>query len=166
MGILLGLIQRKRIKMKITDIISINKIFLNFEVTSKKILFKEISQIISKNSDLTQTAILDNLIQREKLGTTGIGDGIALPHSKIKGLKKIFSLFIRLQNPIDFSANDSKKVDIIFVIIAPDESKTDHLLALSEISKFLRINGNTEKLRKYKTKERIFKFSLIICYCF
>ena len=62
-----------------------------------------------------------------------------------------------LQNPIDFSANDSKKVDIIFVIIAPDESKTDHLLALSEISKFLRINGNTEKLRKYKTKERIFK---------
>tara|TARA_X000001036_G_C20618494_1_gene782039 strand:+ start:589 stop:1044 length:456 start_codon:yes stop_codon:yes gene_type:complete len=143
--------------MKITDIISLNKIFLNFEVTSKKILFKEISQIISKNSDLTQTSILDNLIQREKLGTTGIGDGIALPHSKIKGIKKILSLFIRLQNPIDFSANDSKKVDIIFVIIAPDESKTDHLLALSEISKFLRINGNTEKLRKYKTKERIFK---------
>ena len=95
--------------MKITDIISLNKIFLNFEVTSKKILFKEISQIISKNSDLTQTSILDNLIQREKLGTTGIGDGIALPHSKIKGIKKIFSLFIRLQNPIDFSANDSKK---------------------------------------------------------
>ena len=62
--------------MKITDIISLNKIFLNFEVTSKKILFKEISQIISKNSDLTQTSILDNLIQREKLGTTGIGDGI------------------------------------------------------------------------------------------
>ena len=143
--------------MKITDIISLNKIFLNFEVTSKKILFKEISQIISKNSDLTQTSILDNLIQREKLGTTGIGDGIALPHSKIKGIKKILSLFIRLQNPIDFSANDSKKVDIIFVIIAPNESKTDHLLALSEISKFLRINGNTEKLRKYKTKERIFK---------
>ena len=143
--------------MKITDIISLNKIFLNFEVTSKKILFKEISQIISKNSDLTQTSILDNLIQREKLGTTGIGDGIALPHSKIKGIKKILSLFIRLQNPIDFSANDSKKVDIIFVIIAPDESKTDHLLALSEISKFLRINGNKEKLRKYKTKERIFK---------
>ena len=143
--------------MKITDIISLNKIFLNFEVTSKKILFKEISQIISKNSDLTQTSILDNLIQREKLGTTGIGDGIALPHSKIKGIKKIFSLFIRLQNPIDFSAKNKKKVDIIFVIIAPDESKTDHLLALSEISKFLRISGNKEKLRRYKTKERVFK---------
>ena len=143
--------------MKITDIISLDKIFLSFEVTSKKILFKEISQIISKNSALTQTIILENLNQREKLGTTGIGDGIALPHSKIKGLKKIFSLFIRLQNPIDFSANDSKKVDIIFVIIAPEESKTDHLLALSEISKFLRIKGNIEKLRKYKTKERIFK---------
>ena len=149
--------KEKELKMKITDIISLNKIFLNFEVTSKKILFKEISQIISKNSDLTQTSILDNLIQREKLGTTGIGDGIALPHSKIKGIKKIFSLFIRLQNPIDFSANDSKKVDIIFVIIAPDESKTDHLLALSEISKFLRISGNKEKLRRYKTKERVFK---------
>ena len=95
--------------MKITDIISLDKIFLSFEVTSKKILFKEISQIISKNSALTQTTILENLNQREKLGTTGIGDGIALPHSKIKGLKKIFSLFIRLQNPIDFSANDSKR---------------------------------------------------------
>jgi len=141
--------------MKITDIISNDNIFLNFEVSSKKILFKEISQIISKTSEISQAYILDNLNHREKLGTTGIGDGIALPHSKIKGLKKIFSLFIRLQNPIDFSANDSKKVDIIFVIIAPEESKTDHLLALSEISKFLRKKGNTEKLRKYKTKEKI-----------
>ena len=143
--------------MKITDIISIDKIFLNFEVTSKKVLFKKISQIISKKSGISQTNILENLNQREKLGTTGIGDGIALPHSKIKGLKKIFSLFIKLQNPIDFSSNDSKKVDIIFVIIAPEESKTDHLLALSEISKFLRIKSNIEKIRKYNTKERIFK---------
>ena len=82
--------------MKITDIISLNKIFLNFEATSKKILFKEISQIISKNSDLTQTSILDNLIQREKLGTTGIGDGIAFNDSVFTGnINTITNLFIK-----------------------------------------------------------------------
>lgn len=143
--------------MKITDIISLNNIFIDLDVSSKKALFKEIATTIAKKSTIKQSDILDNLNKREQLGSTAIGDGIAIPHSKIKGLKKIFSLFLRLRKSIDFSASDSKKIDIIFVIIAPEESKTDHLLALSEISNFLRVKGNKEKLRKIKTTNSIYK---------
>ncbi len=143
--------------MKITDIISLDNIFIDLEVSSKKALFKEIANIIEKKSAIEQSDVLDNLNKREQLGSTAIGDGIAIPHSKIMGLKKIFSLFIRPKESIDFSAADSKKIDIIFVIIAPEESKTDHLMALSEISNFLRIKGNKEKLRKLKSIDSIFE---------
>lgn len=143
--------------MKITDIISLDNIFVDLEVSSKKALFKEIASIIEKKSAIKQSLVLDNLNKREQLGSTAIGDGIAIPHSKVKGLKKIFSLFIRLKESVDFSAADLKKIDIIFVIIAPEESKTDHLMALSEISNFLRIKGNKEKLRKLKSIDSIYE---------
>lgn len=143
--------------MKITNIITKQNIFLELEVSSKKLLFKEISIIISKKENIKTNQILESLNEREKLGSTAIGNGIAIPHTKINGLKKIFSLFIKLNKPIDFSANDSKRVDLVFVIIAPEDSTTDHLLALSEISKFLKITKNVEKLRKSKSIEKIYK---------
>ena len=110
--------------------------------------------------EIDQNEILDNLNQREKLGSTGIGNGIAIPHSKIKGIKKLFSLFLRSKSLVDFSANDSKGVDIIFVIIAPENATTEHLLALSEISKFLKVEGVIEKLRKLKTNQEIHQLLL------
>ena len=81
--------------MKITDILSKNNIFLNIDVTSKKLLFKEISQQISKKAKVGQNEILEKLNEREKLGTTAIGNGVAIPHMKIENLKQIFSLFFK-----------------------------------------------------------------------
>jgi len=141
--------------MKISDIIPIKNIFLDVNASSKKALFKLISKKISIRFNIDQNEVLDNLNQREKLGSTGIGNGIAIPHSKIKGIKKIFSLFLRSKNLIDFSSNDAKGVNIIFVIIAPENSTTEHLLALSEISKFLKTEGKIEKLRELKTSKEI-----------
>ena len=120
--------------MKISDIIPLKNIFLDINASSKKALFKLISKKISIRFKIDQNEILDNLNQREKLGSTGIGNGIAIPQSKIKGIKKLFSLFLRSKSLIDFSSSDTKGVDIIFVIIAPEHATTEHLLALSEIS--------------------------------
>ena len=122
-----------------------------------KIIFTPFASLDEKSIrfKIDQNEILDNLNQREKLGSTGIGNGIAIPHSKIKGIKKLFSLFLRSKSLVDFSASDSKGVDIIFVIIAPENATTEHLLALSEISKFLKIQGVIEKLRKLKTNKEI-----------
>ena len=141
--------------MKISDIIPLKNIFLDINASSKKALFKLISKKISIRFKLDQNEILDNLNQREKLGSTGIGNGIAIPHSKIKGIKKLFSLFLRSKSLIDFSSSDTKGVDIIFVIIAPENATTEHLLALSEISKFLKIEGVIDKLRKLRTDKEI-----------
>ena len=143
--------------MNLTDIIPLNNIYLDVNVSSKKALFKEVAAKISNKLNIDQNNLLEKLNEREKLGSTGIGNGIAIPHGKVNGIKKVFSLFLRTKSLIDFSSSDLVGVDIIFVIIAPEESKTDHLLALSEISKFLRKNKNKEALRMLKTNHEVFE---------
>ena len=143
--------------MNLTDIIPLNNIYLDVNVSSKKALFKEVAAKISNKLNIDQNNLLEKLNEREKLGSTGIGNGIAIPHGKVNGIKKVFSLFLRTKSLIDFSSSDLLGVDVIFVIIAPEESKTDHLLALSEISKFLRKNKNKEALRKLKTNHEVFE---------
>ena len=143
--------------MNLTDIIPLNNIYLDVNVSSKKALFKEVAAKISNKLNIDQNNLFEKLNEREKLGSTGIGNGIAIPHGKVNGIKKVFSLFLRTKSLIDFSSSDLMGVDIIFVIIAPEESKTDHLLALSEISKFLRKNKNKEALRKLKTNHEVFE---------
>ena len=143
--------------MNLTDIIPLNNIYLDVNVSSKKALFKEVAAKISNKLNIDQNNLFEKLNEREKLGSTGIGNGIAIPHGKVNGIKKVFSLFLRTKSLIDFSSSDLVGVDIIFVIIAPEESKTDHLLALSEISKFLRKKKNKEALRKLKTNHEVFK---------
>ena len=143
--------------MNLTDIIPLNNIYLDVNASSKKALFKEVAAKISNKLNIDQNNLLEKLNEREKLGSTGIGNGIAIPHGKVNGIKKVFSLFLRTKSLIDFSSSDLVGVDIIFVIIAPEESKTDHLLALSEISKFLRKNENKEALRKLKTNHEVFE---------
>ena len=144
--------------LKITDILSKNSIFLNIDVTSKKLLFKEISQQISKKAKVGQNEILEKLNEREKLGTTAIGNGVAIPHMKIENLKQIFSLFFKLVKPIDFSSNDNKGVDLVFVLVAPEKSQTEHLLALSTIAKFMRNDKNKIQIRQLKNIERIYTY--------
>lgn len=143
--------------MNLTDIIPLNNIYLDVNVSSKKALFKEVAAKISNKLNIDQNNLFEKLNEREKLGSTGIGNGIAIPHGKVNGIKKVFSLFLRTKSLIDFSSSDLVGVDIIFVIIAPEESKTDHLLALSEISKFLRKNKNKEALRMLKTNHEVFE---------
>ena len=110
--------------------------------------WKEKSKFIWKNNWKTKW---------KKAGTTAIGNGVAIPHTKIVGLKKTQVLFIKLKSKIDFSASDEKFVDIIFSIITPETSESEHLLILSSISKFLKKKGCVDHLRKLSSAEEIYK---------
>jgi PTS system nitrogen regulatory IIA component len=91
--------------------------------------------------------IFDVLLQRERLGSTGLGQGVAIPHGKLRGLKRIVGLFARLAEPIDFDAVDGLPVDIVFLLLAPEGAGADHLKALARISRLLRDGTAVEKLR-------------------
>jgi len=94
--------------------------------------------------------IFDVLLQRERLGSTGLGHGIAIPHGKLAGLKCIVGIFARLAEPIEFDAVDGEKVDIVFLLLAPEGAGADHLKALARISRLLREGSAVEKLRASK----------------
>ena len=104
----------------------------------KKNLFKQISSIVYKNDLQKSSTIIEKLNERERLGSTGVGNGVAIPHSKINTIKKVKVIFLKLKSAIDFSASDKINVDIVFVILAPKDCQSEHLIVLSSISSFLK----------------------------
>ena len=143
--------------MKLHEFISLSSIFVNVDVDSKKNVFKTVANFFEKKNPELSGKITEKLNERERLGTTAVGNGVAIPHTKIDGLKKTQVLFIKLRSKIDFSASDKKFVDLIFSIITPETSQSEHLLILSSISNFLRKKGCIDELRKLKTAEDIHK---------
>ena len=111
--------------------------------------------MFSKRDQQKASNILAKLNERERLGSTGVGNGVAIPHTKIIGLKKTQVIFVKLNNAVDFSSADKKKVDLIFSILAPENSQSEHLLILSSISNFLRNKVRIKELREAKDPEKI-----------
>ena len=141
--------------MKLNEFIKKKSIYIDIDFDSKKTLFKEIGKIIEKQNKINSVKIIEKLNEREMLGSTGVGEGVAIPHAKVHGLTKTIVLFFRLKTSVDFSAPDEKKVDLIFTIIAPEDSQSEHLLILSSISNFLKKKGMLNKLRSYKNINEI-----------
>ena len=145
--------------MKITDILSKDSVIADLTSDSKKNLLEELATLASKETDLDSRVILEALVERERLGSTGVGRGVALPHTRLLGLEKIFCAFVRT-NPVDFEAVDGKLVDLVFLLLVPEESGADHLKALSCLSKLLRDETVTAALRKASNVDEIYQ---IIC---
>lgn len=145
--------------MKITDILSKDSVIADLTTDSKKNLLEELATLASKETGLDSRVILDALVERERLGSTGVGRGVALPHTRLLGLEKIFCAFVRT-NPVDFEAVDGKLVDLVFLLLVPEESGADHLKALSCLSKLLRDETVTAALRKASNVDEIYQ---IIC---
>ena len=143
--------------MKLHEFIPLNSIFINVDVDSKKNAFKVIANFFEKKNPNLMGQITEKLNERERLGTTTIGNGVAIPHTKVDGLEKTQVLFIRFSSKVDFSAADEKMVDMVFSIIAPETCQSEHLLILSSISNFLKKNNSIERIRKQKTAEDIYK---------
>jgi PTS system nitrogen regulatory IIA component len=133
--------------MDFSDLLAPGGIFPAFEATSKKQVLLDLSARAAEVTDLDARMIYDTLLQRERLGSTGLGRGIAVPHVKLNGLSGIVCLFARLAAPMDFESQDGEPVDLVFLLLAPDHAGGDHLKALARISRLVREPAALERLR-------------------
>jgi PTS system nitrogen regulatory IIA component len=117
------------------------------QFTSKKRLFQELGEVAAQAYGLQAASAVDGLQERETLGPTGVGHGIALPHARIEDLGKIAGLFIRLERPLDYDSVDRQPVDLVFALLAPKDSGVDHLKALALVSRTMRDQAVVSKLR-------------------
>lgn len=134
--------------MDLADILAERAVLTCTGVSNKSQLFEIFAQKASELTGFPQTQILATLTGREELGSTGLGNGIAIPHGKIKGLKGVTALFARLDNPIDFDSIDDQPVDLVVMLLAPVGAGADHLKALSRFARLLRTETVTDALRR------------------
>lgn len=133
--------------MRLADLLRSEAILPSLKANTKKQALQELSEKAAEISGLPAREIFDALLQRERLGSTGIGNGIALPHGKLARVKTIFGIFARLERPIDFDALDGAPVDLIFLLITPEASGADHLKALACAARVLRDPGIVATIR-------------------
>ncbi|AXQ94852.1 PTS sugar transporter subunit IIA [Cereibacter azotoformans] len=117
------------------------------QVTSKKRLFHELGEVAAQAYGLNASVAVDGLQERESLGPTGVGHGIALPHARLEDLDRIVGVFLRLEKPLDYDSVDRQPVDLVFALFAPKDSGVDHLKALALVSRTMRDAGVCTKLR-------------------
>lgn len=144
--------------MKLADVLSKDLVVLDLKETDKRDVLSEMSQVIAgKKESIDKEKLLQVLLEREKLGSTGIGYGVAIPHGKLEGLEDIIILVARSHIGVDFSSLDDEKVHIFFLIVAPLDSPAAHLKILAAISRLLREKTFREKIMDAKEEEEIFK---------
>ncbi|GMG84891.1 PTS IIA-like nitrogen regulatory protein PtsN [Paralimibaculum aggregatum] len=142
--------------MELADLVAKSAILPSLKVSSKKQLFQEIANRAADAYKLKPRDVIAGLTAREQLGSTAMGDGVAIPHARIAGLDHIVGLFARLDRPVDFDAMDGRGVDLVFVLLAPEESGADHLRALARVSRLLRSGEVCEKLRETAKGEALY----------
>jgi nitrogen PTS system EIIA component len=133
--------------MDIADLITPDSVIATLRVASKKQVLQELARRAAHLVDLPERRIFDVLVERERLGSTGLGMGIAIPHGKLAELRRLHGVFARLERPVDFTAVDDRPVDLVFALLAPENAGADHPKALARISRLLRSAAICEKLR-------------------
>jgi nitrogen PTS system EIIA component len=124
--------------------------------SGKKQLLQELSAQAASLTGLEERLVFETLLQRERLGSTGIGEGIAIPHCKIPGLTRLFGLVARLERPIEFEALDGQPVEIVFLLLAPEGAGADHLKALARVARVLREPGIRDRIRAARDANAIY----------
>src|SRR5213078_2700032 len=142
--------------MPLHDLVAPNAVIPALKVNSKKQTLQEIAAKAADLSGQNVRTIFETLLQREKLGSTGVGNGIAIPHGKLPKLNKLFGLFARLDRPVDFEALDGQAVDLVFLLLAPEGAGADHLKALARVARLLRDPDVARKLRESRDVEALY----------
>ena len=142
--------------MEILDLIKPDHVIARLRATSKKQALQDLAKRAAEITGQPERALFSTLMKRERLGTTGVGNGIAIPHGKLGTLDKLYGVFARLDQPIDFDAIDDRPVDLIFLLLAPESSGADHLKALARVSRLLRDKPTCEKLRGTDDAEALY----------
>ncbi|HEV2303780.1 MAG TPA: PTS IIA-like nitrogen regulatory protein PtsN [Stellaceae bacterium] len=133
--------------MEISDLITPKGVISQLRTPSKKQALLELAKRAASVSGAEERTIYDFVLERERLGTTGIGMGTAVPHARLPNLTRLYGVFARLEKPIDFEAIDDQPVDLIFLLLAPEAAGADHLKALALVSRLLRDRAVCDKLR-------------------
>jgi len=142
--------------MNISDLLAPDAILPALKVQSKKQLLQELAARAHQIARLPERRIFETLVERERLGTTGVGAGIAIPHGRMAEAGSITGVFARLETAIDYEAVDSQPVDLVFMLLAPEEAGADHLKALARVSRLLRNAATCEKLRAASSAEALY----------
>lgn len=142
--------------MALAGLLHQNAIIPAMRANSKKQLLQELAAKAAKITGLPEREIFDVILQRERLGSTGVGNGIAIPHGKLNNLPSIIGIFARLDAPVDFEALDDQPVDLVFLLLAPEGAGADHLKALSRIARVLRDHDMVAKIRSSDSASAIY----------
>jgi PTS system nitrogen regulatory IIA component len=142
--------------MDIAELITPQAILPNLRVATKRQLLQELAKRAAALAGLDEKTVLDTLMERERLGSTGIGSGTAVPHGRLPDLPRMFALFARLEKPIPFDSVDDQPVDLVFLLLTPDNAGADHLKALARISRLLRDKATCAKLRGTDRAEALY----------
>jgi nitrogen PTS system EIIA component len=142
--------------MKIADFVDAGSVVPCLKATTKKQVLQDIAQQLAGLVAIDQRIIFETLHTREKLGSTGLGQGIAMPHGRIPGLTHVTGLFVKLATPVDYDSVDGKPVDLVFALLSPDDAGADHLTALAKISRVMRSPAALSKLRATNTAEGLY----------
>jgi PTS system nitrogen regulatory IIA component len=144
--------------MDLSDLIEASAIMPALKANSKKQLLQLLAEKAAEVTGIPEREIFDTILQRERLGSTGVGNGIAIPHGKLPAAKQITGVFAQLQAPVDFEALDDQPVDLVFLLLAPEGAGADHLKALSRIARVLRNPDIVAKIRGTKDAAAIHSF--------
>jgi len=142
--------------MELTDLIGPEDVVVNLRSNCKKTLLNDLAELAGEKTGIASRKIFETLLERERLGTTGIGNGIAIPHGKLEEIKGIKGIFAVLDKPIDFDAVDEQPIDIVFLLLADDKDGAEHLKMLSRIARLLRSNSFVSDLRNAKTADALY----------
>ncbi|WP_421707361.1 PTS IIA-like nitrogen regulatory protein PtsN [Algihabitans sp.] len=142
--------------MNLSELLTPQAVLPSLKVNSKKQVLQELSKKASELTGQPERAIFEVLTERERLGTTGVGHGIAIPHGKLAALDRLYGVFARLETPVDFDAIDEQPVDLVFLLLAPETAGADHLKALARVSRLLRDRASCEKLRGTDSADAVY----------
>lgn len=142
--------------MEIRDLLQPEAVFSDLRAANKKQLLQEIARYASRITGVNDRKIFETLLERERLGSTGVGSGIAIPHGKLPDFKRLYGVFARVERPVDFDSIDEQPVDLIFLLLAPEGAGADHLKALARVSRLLRDTSMCEKLRGAESADGLY----------
>jgi PTS system nitrogen regulatory IIA component len=142
--------------MTLTDLVAPNAVLPALKVNNKKQVIQELAARAAELTGQNERAILEILTQREKLGSTAVGNGVAIPHGKLPKLGRLFGLFARLGRPVDFEALDGQPVDLVFLLLAPESAGADHLKALARVARMLRDPEVARRLRESNDADALY----------
>ena len=141
--------------MQLSEFLDFDAIKPAMPSANKRGLLQQLSQLAGQRTGQDSTEILASLVERERLGSTGFGHGVAIPHGKVDGLKRIYCLFARLPDAIDYQAIDGERVDLVFLLLSPPDAGAEHLKALAAVSRVVRHVPTLEKMRGARSRDAL-----------